>query len=610
MSRRTASATDKQTKSRAKKDDERREEQKNSSGPDIKTYTVLETTYGSSGGRYRGASEAEAAEKALLLRLRKGQEDRSYPSGTVRIRMERLTDSSPSLKNSGKGKALIFDVKSAGPGPVQVVRRRRMQNAEWRGNGGATGSGSGSAPGSGNANATTVPPPSVPQLRLQRNGEGEEAKGEGEREGRSESTKDTSGIEIRGGRLVYQTANFEISYPNYVTEEPHPVCEMYLFELYNRFKEQFLSLVRENDILTVTEEEDPVKYRHKLGFTRDILSYFTLHNYTNSNPFFSDNPDYDVDSVEALIGSEYDDAQKDRLQRVLLAMEERSKAYFRQYEQRKESLRTMQYQHDVYKDEEGNVVIKLIPFEREVVVKKSIFMHLVKMYNMANFNDYERPDPINVRDFYDKVFVLYNRYYAFDSGNNQSSILPVFKKVLKKYLNIKVELFGSAINTSNRFASLFYDIEKYFGSMGNFFNLDIKKGYYEVNPPYENTIIGQVFLKMSEWLSAAQGPLLFFVILPKRDYRSFDSFKKLAPFVRKIELIPKERFPFLRYDRQLVKSRISPIVDVVIMIIHNDRIDPVNKTIASNWDTNARFNLRQQVSQRNGFRQRPRFVRT
>lgn len=39
---------------------------------------------------------------------------------------------------------------------------------------------------------------------------------------------------------------------------------------------------------------------------------------------------------------------------------------------------------------------------------------------------------------------------------------------------------GPTINTPPKyFCSMFYDPEKYFGSIGNFFNCNIKKGFYE-----------------------------------------------------------------------------------------------------------------------------------
>lgn len=60
----------------------------------------------------------------------------------------------------------------------------------------------------------------------------------------------------------------------------------------------------------------------------------------------------------------------------------------------------------------------------------------------------------------------------------------------RKLLGIEVEMFSSIINvTLKYFCSLFYDLEKYFGCVGNFFNLEPIKGFYTMCPPYVEWII-------------------------------------------------------------------------------------------------------------------------
>ena len=81
------------------------------------------------------------------------------------------------------------------------------------------------------------------------------------------------------------------------------------------------------------------------------------------------------------------------------------------------------------------------------------------------------------------------RYYYMDSNNQQLAIHPKIKKLFKEN-KINFELFGSGINTlSDHYCSLFYDIEKHFGSKGNFFDIKLYKGIYWCNPPYIETLM-------------------------------------------------------------------------------------------------------------------------
>jgi len=78
-------------------------------------------------------------------------------------------------------------------------------------------------------------------------------------------------------------------------------------------------------------------------------------------------------------------------------------------------------------------------------------------------------------------------YYILDSGSVQSSVIPSFKMMLKTNYGIDVELFGSSINTSvSRYGSIFSHLEC--KSLGSFFDMDIVKGNYEINGPFNKII--------------------------------------------------------------------------------------------------------------------------
>ena len=109
------------------------------------------------------------------------------------------------------------------------------------------------------------------------------------------------------------------------------------------------------------------------------------------------------------------------------------------------------------------------------------------------FNDNNLKNNINY-DIY--IFCLIFRYSYIDSGNQQLAIDFRIKDLFKKY-GVDFELFGSGINViSNNYCSLFYDIEKYFGSKGNFFNINIHSGIYWCNPPYDDRIMTKTAHKL------------------------------------------------------------------------------------------------------------------
>lgn len=86
--------------------------------------------------------------------------------------------------------------------------------------------------------------------------------------------------------------------------------------------------------------------------------------------------------------------------------------------------------------------------------------------------------------------ILYRYRYLGMLTAIQLAVLPKFYKKFEKDHHACLELFGSAMNhTLPHFCSLFYDLENYFGSRGNYFNLVPKKGLYLLNPPFTEEII-------------------------------------------------------------------------------------------------------------------------
>jgi hypothetical protein len=71
------------------------------------------------------------------------------------------------------------------------------------------------------------------------------------------------------------------------------------------------------------------------------------------------------------------------------------------------------------------------------------------------------------------------------------------------------------------FCSLFYDLEKYFGSRGNFFNLKPIKGFYLMNPPFNENIIN---IAINKYLKNLQNnsKIKLFISIPIWDKKGRD----------------------------------------------------------------------------------------
>ena len=86
--------------------------------------------------------------------------------------------------------------------------------------------------------------------------------------------------------------------------------------------------------------------------------------------------------------------------------------------------------------------------------------------------------------------IILFRYQLLGSNNNQLGVLPNVLKKMKNDFGLNFECFASSINSIfKNYCSLYYDIEKYFGSKGNFFNLKPISGTFSFNPPYQSKLM-------------------------------------------------------------------------------------------------------------------------
>ena len=186
------------------------------------------------------------------------------------------------------------------------------------------------------------------------------------------------------------------------------------------------------------------------------------------------------------------------------------------------------------------------------------------------------------------IYILILRYSYIDSNNQQLAINKKIKYLFKE-VGVNFELFGSAINVINdHYCSLFYDIEHYFGSKGNFFNIEIKKGIYWCNPPYINDIMENAAYKIINTLKS-QSDVAFLITIPIWDkttqyknikeitknynddipqelFKDYPIYYLLKPYIKYELIIPKKEIPYFNYR---IYKKINAVDTYMLLVYIN-----------------------------------------
>jgi len=108
----------------------------------------------------------------------------------------------------------------------------------------------------------------------------------------------------------------------------------------------------------------------------------------------------------------------------------------------------------------------------------------------------------------------------------QAAIPSKAMEVLREHFGVRHECFASPLNRYfDSFCSLFQDTDQFFGSVGSFYDFRPDMGSFQCNPPFDQQSLVSAFAHVYDLLSTADGPLSFFVCVPKIDVnRSFLNF--------------------------------------------------------------------------------------
>ena len=96
-----------------------------------------------------------------------------------------------------------------------------------------------------------------------------------------------------------------------------------------------------------------------------------------------------------------------------------------------------------------------------------------------------------------------------------AALSPYYLKYMNQKHNVNIELFGSAYNAYYKYYfGLFYDIEKDFGCLGNFFNSKLYYGFYYMNPPFVNWLMNKSFEHIHKYLKDNTNKITVMVLVP------------------------------------------------------------------------------------------------
>ena len=245
----------------------------------------------------------------------------------------------------------------------------------------------------------------------------------------------------------------------------------------------------------------------------------------------------------------------------------------------------------------NKILLYKFELQTKIIIKedklKNILNNLlipVKIYNKL-INKYTGPS--EKIDIY--IWCLLFRYQLLGSNNHQLAILPNILENMKIDYDLNFECFASAINaTFDNYCSIYYDIEQYFGSVGNFFNIIPINGTYSFNPPFQKEIIHNGVIKLLQYLSNDNTKLTFILTIPiwdlegkeimrklynnniekqNIDYGDFDIINiiKSSLFLKFLKMIPKHNFTYIDHNFELLKNK--TIQNTYVIILSNTIID-------------------------------------
>lgn len=202
------------------------------------------------------------------------------------------------------------------------------------------------------------------------------------------------------------------------------------------------------------------------------------------------------------------------------------------------------------------------------------------------------------------IWIILFRYYLLGSNNHQLGILPEILDKMVNDMNLNFECFASSVNSHlPNYCSIYYDVEKYFGSKGSFFNLKPHYGTYSFNPPYQIDVINNginILLNHLEKARSNNKELNFIITIPiwdkkgkefiknnykcdnkkEIDYGDFEIINKIksSKYFLGLRMIFKDNFTYLDHGYNVYKDVTIQNTYVIVLSSSTEKkyIDIVN----------------------------------
>ena len=247
---------------------------------------------------------------------------------------------------------------------------------------------------------------------------------------------------------------------------------------------------------------------------------------------------------------------------------------------------------------------RLINILNNILVPTKIYEKLVSSYTGPN----------NKMDDY--LWSIIFRYQLLGSNNHQLAVLPNIMNNMTVDYKLNFECFASSINsTFPNYCSIYWDLEKYFGSVGSFFNIIPLKGTFGFNPPYQKDIIDLGITKLLDFLNNTLEELTFIITIPIWDTEGKNKMKELYnndlekqnidygdfPIISQViksqyfkgsRMIPKEKFTYVDHNFELYKNK--TIQNTYVIVLSNKYLnfnfDHINNYDFENNYAESEFN--------------------
>lgn len=200
-----------------------------------------------------------------------------------------------------------------------------------------------------------------------------------------------------------------------------------------------------------------------------------------------------------------------------------------------------------------------------LTISRFQYDHLTDLYN----------GPSDKFDEY--LSIILSRYKFLGGMNNHLSIPPE----IYSYLGINFELFGTPFNTTRyQYCSPFPDYEKYFGSVGSFFDWKFKDHcIYGANPPFSANLIEKMSIKFLDILET-NSDIQIYLTVPQWeiDFKGLDIIKK-TKYCKYIKSLNCNRYPYYDYFRE----KYVPAINTYIILLSNNNNNNFKTDFIKYW---------------------------